>query len=337
MLNSNKLSIHESAEKALEALGKESEYIDIYHYIITNSLFDFGAKKEKHEHVLRKILERKCINSNLSYKTKELLFYKKNNKYGLLKWLNAQEIKAFSIQSDKDLFIQKELESLKEQLYQSKLDIEKLNTINFNTKNFNEKFDQFQKLHDENELHNSEMKTLFDKFNFEKEKVQALLDDLKENKHQLNVAKLDKGFTSLLLKKEKEGKKVLSLLRIFGGLILTVPLTSFSLVITHFTISIAMAIPLLTIEIFLVYYFRIFLHNYNSIEEQILQLENKSSLLQFISDYMEYKQDNDVKSDDIAKFEDIIFSKISPNMKTIPTSPDLISLVEKIAKIVKSK
>ena len=99
-------------------------------------------------------------------------------------------------------------------------------------------------------------------------------------------------------------------------------------------VNIILSIPLLTIEVFLVYYFRIILHNYNSIDEQILQLENKSSLLKFISDYMEYKQDNNVKHDDISKFEDIIFSKISPNMKTIPTSPDVISLVEKIAKVI---
>ena len=57
--------------------------------------------------------------------------------------------------------------------------------------------------------------------------------------------------------------------------------------------------------------------------------------MKFISDYVEYKKDNDVSQEDISKFEEIIFSKISPNMKTIPTSPDVISLVEKVAKIIK--
>lgn len=330
-----KLSIHESAQQALETLGEESEYITIYNFIIEHGLFDFGAKKEKHEQILRKIIERKCINSNLSYKTKELLFYKKNNKYGLLKWLNAQELKKLSIEGDKELFLQRELENLKAQLYQAKLDIEKLNTINFNAKNFSEKFDQFQNLYNTNELQNNEIKGFVQTFVTEKEKVQNLLEDLKGNKHQLNVAKLDKGFSDLLTKKEEAKTRTLSILKIFGLSIFAIPLISLIFILLHFEANIAFAVPMLTIEVFLVYYFRIVLHNYNSLEEQILQLENKSSLLQFISDYMEYKQDNKVTHDDISKFEDIVFSKISPNMKTIPTSPDVISLVEKVAKIIK--
>ena len=71
----NKTTMHEAAEQALFDLKKESTFIEIYDYIIANSLFVFGAKVEKHEQVLKRIIERKCINSNLTYKTKDLLFY----------------------------------------------------------------------------------------------------------------------------------------------------------------------------------------------------------------------------------------------------------------------
>ena len=92
----NTLTIHEAAVHALKGLSIESDYLDIYEYIIEKNLFVFGAKKEKHEVILKRIIERKCINSNLSYKTKELLFYKRNSKYGLLEWLNQEEINALN-------------------------------------------------------------------------------------------------------------------------------------------------------------------------------------------------------------------------------------------------
>lgn len=94
--------MHEAAFEALKAIGHESSYIEIYNYIIENKLFEFGAKKEKHEDILRRIIDRKCINSNLSYTTKEKLFYKKDKKYGLLEWLSEEEIKEKSLSIDRN-------------------------------------------------------------------------------------------------------------------------------------------------------------------------------------------------------------------------------------------
>jgi len=332
----NKLSMHEAAEKALEHIGKESSYLDIYNNIIKNKLFEFGARKEPPEQILKKIIERKCINAKSSTKTKEVLFYKVGSRnFGLLKWLTNEEIKRYSIESDKELSLQKELTSLKEQLNQTKIEIEKLSTIKSKTEDFNDKFESFQTIYRDNKEQNHSIKEFFDKFSTEKENVENLLKSLKDNKHQLNVAKLDNGFIDLLDKKEIEKKNTFITLKFFGFSIFIVPIITVILILFGIEINTIISIPLLTIEIFLVYYFRIVLHNYNSIDEQILQLENKSALLKFISDYVEYKKDNDIKQDDISKFEEIIFSKISPNMKTIPTSPDVISLVEKVAKIIK--
>jgi len=333
----NKLQIHEAAVEALRNITKPSDFLTIYNYIKEHKLFEFGAKKEAPEQILRKIIERKCVNSNLSYKTKELLFYKKDNKYGLIEWLSSQEAKQLYIESDKELVINKELDLLKDQLYKATLEIEKLKNVNFNLKDFDDKFDNFTTLHNEDKKQHNEVNELFKKFTSEKEKVESLLEALKDNKHQLNVAKLDKGFISLLEKKEQKKENLFKLLKIFAFLILVLPLLTSILILFGLNIEIKLIIPVLTIEVFLVYYFRIILHNYNSVDEQILQVETKSSLLGFISDYMEYKQENTIGHDDISKFEDIIFSKISPNMKTIPTSPDIVSLIEKITKIIKTK
>lgn len=75
--STNKITIHEAAVIALQNFGEASTFQEIYRYILENDLFPFGAKKEDPAQVLKRVIERKCINSNLAYKTKELLFYKK--------------------------------------------------------------------------------------------------------------------------------------------------------------------------------------------------------------------------------------------------------------------
>ena len=53
-------------------------------------------------------------------------------------------------------------------------------------------------------------------------------------------------------------------------------------------------VSLITIELFVIYYFKIFLHNYNELKEQILQIDNKQALLGFISNYLKFKDMNSI-------------------------------------------
>ena len=54
--------------------------------------FDFGDGKELPAQILKKTLERKCMNAKSSSKTKEELFYKKGKRYfGLIEWLSEEE------------------------------------------------------------------------------------------------------------------------------------------------------------------------------------------------------------------------------------------------------
>ena len=329
----NKYHMHEAAKITLESLGKESTYTEIYKYIIDNNLFEFGAKKEAPEQILKRILERKSINTKSSTKTAEQLFYKVGTRsFGLLNWLSPQEIKELTIETENENFLLKNFEKLQNELNKTKIELEKLKEQQKKTENFDEKYSDFQNTYNKSHQENESLSELINKFTLEKENVENLLDTLEDNKHQLNFTRLERGFRGLLRKKEIEKKNLSRWLKRFGFTIIVIPILTI-LAILMGVHDLTYSIPLAVIEIFLVYYFRIFLHNYNSIEEQILQLENKSALLQFISHYIIYKKDNDIQQDDVSKFEEIIFSKISPNMKTIPTSPDVISLVEKIAKI----
>lgn len=94
-------------------------------------------------------------------------------------------------------------------------------------------------------------------------------------------------------------------------------------------------IPMIFIESIFIYYFKIVLNKYNSITDQIVQLETKQAIMQFIESYINYKKDNNIKHEEMSKFEEIIFSQISPNLKDIPNSPDIVSIIDGISKAVK--
>jgi hypothetical protein len=94
-------------------------------------------------------------------------------------------------------------------------------------------------------------------------------------------------------------------------------------------------IPMVLIETLCIYFFRIVLHKYNSLVDQIVQLETKQAIVQFIESYVDYKKDKNLTNEELSKFEEIVFSKISPNLKDIPDSPSVIALVEGIAKAMK--
>lgn len=341
----SEIKIHEAVYKVLKDLNRPSTYKEIWEQIKIRSLYEFAPDVDE-ANITRSSIEKKCVNSNRDgYPKNEILFYRDDEgKYDLYEKLSEEEKRDYILQSkSKENELQIEISKLNEKLNTIGLEVEKLNQLKSKTEDFNEKYTQFENDYKENKKQNDEINAFLKNFTEEKNNVQNLLRSLEDKKHQLNFTRLEKGFIDLLKRKEKE--KIISFifLVIFGILILLIPGYSIYMdfknvkPIDFQKIDIFLVLPAIALEAFLLYFFRIILHNYNSIKEQILQLDNRSEVLKFISHYVIFKKDNNIKQEDISKFEEIIFSKISPDMKTIPTSPDVISLVEKIAKIVKSK
>jgi hypothetical protein len=94
-------------------------------------------------------------------------------------------------------------------------------------------------------------------------------------------------------------------------------------------------LQVVVIESIIIYFFRIVLHKYNSIVDQIVQLETKQSVVQFIEGYVKFKKDNNTNKDELEKFEDIVFSKISPNLQDMPNIPNVMDLVDGLGKAIK--
>jgi hypothetical protein len=103
-----------------------------------------------------------------------------------------------------------------------------------------------------------------------------------------------------------------------------------SLGIDHFIVL----LPLISIEVVLVYFFRIILMNYRSVKAQKLQIELRKTLCQFIQSYAEYSAKLK-KQDGIAleKFENLIFSGLLSDPEKLPSTFDGL---EQLGNLVKS-
>jgi hypothetical protein len=91
---------------------------------------------------------------------------------------------------------------------------------------------------------------------------------------------------------------------------------------------------ILAIEIILIYLFRVVLAQFRSVKAQILQLDLRIALCQFVQSYAEYS--TRIKKDDpnvLAKFEAVVFSSLVSESEGIPSTFDG---TEQLANLIKS-
>ncbi|CNJ31286.1 hypothetical protein HB991_02880 [Yersinia mollaretii] len=165
--------------------------------------------------------------------------------------------------------------------------------------------------------------------------VNAIRDSLNNYHNAFNFVGLFDGFKELGDEKIKEKKSAFWLVFFLAFLVLVplfyeanhVAVNNYSSLIDYFSL-----LPVFSITIIFIYYFKIALHNYNSIKAQLAQIELRKTLCRFIQDYGDYsvkmkKQD----SESLSKFESIIFSSIVTNGDNVPATFDGL---EQIAKII---
>jgi hypothetical protein len=95
--------------------------------------------------------------------------------------------------------------------------------------------------------------------------------------------------------------------------------------------------PLITIEVLLIYFFRLVLVHFQSIKTQLLQLDLRKSLCQFIKSYSTFS--TDIKARDpsaLEKFENLVFSGFISSEENLPSTFDGIEQLAKLFKGIKS-
>ncbi len=179
------------------------------------------------------------------------------------------------------------------------------------------------------------------------ERVNVLKDILLKQRGEYNFVGLSKGFSKLAEKKKAEAKLLfISLIQM--GIFLLVPLIIGFLVLMIAkqyaqyeyltTDHLMLVIPLFSMEIILIYFFRIILLNHRSVKAQILQIELRQTLCEFIENYADYSVEIKAKNPNaLEKFENLIFSGILSNPEKLPSTFEGWEQISEIMKNIKGK
>lgn len=176
--------------------------------------------------------------------------------------------------------------------------------------------------------------------------VKELENTLNTYETAFNFVGLYKGFNSLAKSKYKEATNTFYFLIVLAAALIAFPLSAmisiynpdFSRQDNVISSHLLNLLPLISLELILIYFFRVVLHNYKSIKAQILQIELRQTLCQFIQNYADYSKN--IKKDDPAvleKFENLIFSGIISDSENLPSTFDGMDQITKLLASIKGK
>lgn len=171
--------------------------------------------------------------------------------------------------------------------------------------------------------------------------VDSLKQGLKDATSTYNFVGLVDGFRHLAASKIMERRVAFWSLLALAALMIAPPTAQIAYVLSHTdTIEsrkglLLYTLPtILAIEVILVYFFRVVLAQFRSVKAQVLQLDLRIALCQFVQSYAEYSMT--VKKNDpnvLAKFEAVVFSSLVPDNESIPSTFDG---AEQLANLIKS-
>ncbi|WP_312044004.1 hypothetical protein [Erwinia sp.] len=173
--------------------------------------------------------------------------------------------------------------------------------------------------------------------------VEALQETLEQQKNAFNFVGLYKGFESLGNAKEIQLSWARKVLIALGFILPTVILMeSFYFFLPGRKVEnpyeLVGFLPAISLTLILIYYFRIALINYNSIRSQIMQIELRKSLCQFIQSYADYSATIKAKDNGLLnKFEDVIFSNIMASEDKVPSTFDGVEHLASLITSLKGK
>lgn len=189
-----------------------------------------------------------------------------------------------------------------------------------------------------------ELKIKWDREILEKEKtVNTLKSKLEEYETGFNFVGLYKGFDEIAKAKTSELLILFISLLSVSVLILTPLVIEFILALIKTKSEEAVSLSdfyvlaaVIPLEIILIYFFRVILYNHKSVKAQLLQIELRKTLCQFIQSYAEYSGDiKEKNSASLEKFENLIFSGIISDSENLPTTYDGIEQIGKMISAAK--
>ncbi|EPT8738182.1 Uncharacterised protein [Klebsiella pneumoniae] len=166
---------------------------------------------------------------------------------------------------------------------------------------------------------------------------------LDEYKNDYNFALLSKAFSNLLKNKKSEYATNHKSIIIFSIWLIATPLLTllnhiFNIYPVEFNLNaLFYFLPILSLELLFFYFMRLYYIEGKSIKAQILQIEQRLSLCEFIHDYVEKKNNSGADKESWSLFEKLIFSPIQVTSENIPSLLDGASSIAELAGKVFSK
>lgn len=182
-------------------------------------------------------------------------------------------------------------------------------------------------------------------FSIKETRIAELKNKLDEYQTGFNFVRLHQGFSNLATKKICESKKLIFLLFTIGVLILLPICIELGVVLSKILSDevldlnhLILLIPLISLEIILIYFFRVVLLNYRSVKAQILQIELRQTLCEFIQSYVDYAsaiKEKDKDKEVLNKFENLIFSGLLSDPEKLPSTFDGLEHIATLIKNIK--
>lgn len=173
----------------------------------------------------------------------------------------------------------------------------------------------------------------------------ALQDAVNRLQTKFNFVGLVQGFEILSGRKQRESKLAfLALLCL--GVVMVLPVTlqlafvlqNVDTIDAHRTTLIYSLPPLLALELILLYFFRVVLANHRNLQAQLLQLDLRVSLCQFIQSYSDYSaRIKKVDASALERFESVVFSAIAVDAEKMPSTFDGVEQISKIVSSLRAK
>ncbi|PXM15488.1 hypothetical protein [Klebsiella variicola] len=173
--------------------------------------------------------------------------------------------------------------------------------------------------------------------------ISKYVSKLNEYKSEYNFVLLSKAFSKLLTTKQEEYRKNHNTITFFSALLVVIPVGA---LLNHilewykveFNFSaLAYYLPILSLELLMFYFMRLYYIEGKAIKAQLLQIEQRLSLCEFIHDYVEKKNNSGSEKESWSLFEKLIFSPIQVSSENIPSLLDGASSIAELAGKILSK
>ena len=175
--------------------------------------------------------------------------------------------------------------------------------------------------------------------------TEGLQEAIEKLQTKYNFVGLVKGFELLGARKQSESARAFIFILALGAVMLLpvcvqlwFVLNNIESIETHRATLVYSLPPLLALELIILFFFRVVLVNYRDLKAQLLQLDLRISLCQFIQSYSEYSAKiKKLDSSALDRFESIVFSAVTSSAENMPATFDGVEQISKLVSSLRGK